>query len=132
MKEELGINKEKLGINDWLELIKEDKNLNGAYISISQYIWLLEQENKQLKEQLLVAQTNEETFRLEMKDVTKALGLDENTIFDDVKVRVRNLKDNWNRLKQKMIDSFNKTQDVQFLDVLQVMQELERGSNYDK
>ena len=67
-----------------------------------------------------------------MKDVTKALGLDENTIFDDVKVRVRNLKDNWNRLKQKMIDSFNKTQDVQFLDVLQFMQELERGSNYDK
>ena len=29
-KEELSEIKEKLGINDWLELIKEDKNLNGA------------------------------------------------------------------------------------------------------
>lgn len=49
-KEELSEIKEKLGINNWLELIKEDKNLNGAYISISQCIWLLEQENKRLKE----------------------------------------------------------------------------------
>lgn len=40
--------KEELGINEWLELIKEDKNLNNAYISVSQYIWLLEQENKAL------------------------------------------------------------------------------------
>lgn len=39
------------------------------------------------------------------------------------------LKDNWNKLKQKMIDSFNKTQDVQFLDVLQDMLELEQGSD---
>lgn len=92
----------------------------------------LKQKNKKLKEQLLVAQTNEETFRLEMEEITQTLGLDENTIFDDVKASVRNLKDNWKRLTQKMIDSFNKTQDVQFLEVLQVMQELERGSNYDK
>lgn len=31
--------KEELGINEWLELIKEDKNLNNAYISVSQYIY---------------------------------------------------------------------------------------------
>ena len=42
----------------------------------------LQQENKQLKEQLLVAKTNEETFRLEMEDITQTLGLDEDTIFD--------------------------------------------------
>lgn len=60
----------------------------------------LRQENKQLKEQLSVAQTNEETFRLEMKDITKTLGLDEDTLFDDVKVYVRSLKDNWNKLKE--------------------------------
>ena len=60
----------------------------------------LRQENKQLKEQLLVAQTNEETFRLEMEDITKTLGLDEDTIFDDVKACVKNLKDNWNKLKE--------------------------------
>ena len=36
--------KTKLGIDEWLNLIKEDKNLNGAYISLSQYIYKLEQE----------------------------------------------------------------------------------------
>ena len=49
MNEELKI---KLGVNEWLELIKEDKNLNGAYISISQYIYLIEKENQELKERL--------------------------------------------------------------------------------
>lgn len=44
--------KEELGINEWLELIKEDKSLNGAYISISQFIWLLQQENTELKEKI--------------------------------------------------------------------------------
>lgn len=42
--------KDELGINEWLELIKEDKNLNGAYISISQYIYLIETELKKQKE----------------------------------------------------------------------------------
>ena len=87
----------------------------------------LEQENQQLKEQLLVAQTNEETFRLEMEEVTKTLGLDEDTIFDDVKAYVRSLKDNWTELRKQEINRFNKTQDVQFLYVLQDMQKLERG-----
>lgn len=62
----------------------------------------LQQENRQLKEQLLVAQTNEETFRLEMEDITKILGLDEDTLFDDVKAYARSLKDNWNKLKEFM------------------------------
>lgn len=44
--------KEELGINEWLELIKEDKNLNGAYISISQYIYLIEKENQELELEL--------------------------------------------------------------------------------
>lgn len=43
MNEEL---KTELGINEWPELIKEDKNLNGAYISIYQYIYLVEKENQ--------------------------------------------------------------------------------------
>ena len=62
--------------------------------SQSEAIELLEKENKKLKEQLLVAQTNEETFRLEMEDITKTLGLDEDTIFDDVKTYARSLKEN--------------------------------------
>lgn len=48
---------------------------------------------EELKEKLLVAQTNEETFRLEMEDITKILGLDENTLFDDVKLCVKSLKE---------------------------------------
>ena len=63
----------------------------------------LQQENQQLKEQLLVTQDNEETFRLEMEDITRALGLDEDTLFDDVKVYARSLKDNWNELKEDLI-----------------------------
>lgn len=55
-------------------------------------IYDLQQENQQLKEQLLVTQTNEETFRLEMEDITQTLGLDEDTIFDDVKAFVRSLE----------------------------------------
>lgn len=60
----------------------------------------LQQENKQLKEQLSVSQTNEETFRLEMVDITKILGLDEDTLFDDVKAYASSLKNNWNKLRE--------------------------------
>lgn len=35
-----------------------------------------------------------------MKDITQTLGLDEDTLFDDVKVYVRSLKDNWDKLKE--------------------------------
>lgn len=42
--------RKKLGIDDWLEIIKEDRVCNGAYISIAQYMYLLEQENQKYKE----------------------------------------------------------------------------------
>ena len=112
----------------------------------------LQQENKQLKEQLLVAQTNEETFRLEMEDITKILGLDENTLFDDVKAYVRSLKDNWNKLKEDLINDINYWHEQEkewiklgfikfggeantkiiFKKVLYKMQELEQGSASDE
>lgn len=41
----------------------------------------------------------------------------------------KQLKDNWNKLRKQEINRFNKTQDVQFLYVLQDMQELEQGSD---
>lgn len=44
--------REELGIDDWLELVKEDKNLDSAYISFAQYMDILEKENKQLKEKI--------------------------------------------------------------------------------
>lgn len=96
----------------------------------------LQQENKQLKEQLLVAQTNEETFRLEMEDITRALGITEDTLFDDVKAYARSLKDNWNKLKEwvdKCYDYYTNEKDyiggrLCFTDMKNKMQELEQGS----
>ena len=72
------------------ELEEQVNNIN----KIRDYIINLQQENKQLKEQLLITQTNEEIFRLEMEDITQTLGLDEDTIFDDVKTYARSLKEN--------------------------------------
>lgn len=122
------------------ELQQENKKLNGA---IQTYDILLKsnvEENKQLKEQLLVTQTNEETFRLEMEDITKTLGLDEDTIFDDVKVYARNLKDNWIKLKEiaKSQSGFKKRADLkgglwfEVDDLLNKMKELEQESDCDE
>ena len=77
-----------------------DDNFQKELLTIIKNYEKLQHENKQLKEQLLVTQTNEETFRLEMKDITQTLGLDEDTLFDDVKVYVRSLKENWDKLKE--------------------------------
>ena len=77
-----------------------DDNFQKELLTIIKNYEKIQHENKQLKEQLLVTQTNEETFRLEMKDITQTLGLDEDTLFDDVKVYVRSLKENWDKLKE--------------------------------
>lgn len=59
----------------------------------------LEEENKRLKEKLECSQTNEETYRLEMEDITKMLGLKENELFDDVKKYANNLHQENEQLK---------------------------------
>lgn len=83
------------------KILKENAENNDKVVDkVNWENQLLKKENKQLKEQLLVTQTNEETFRLEMEDITQTLGLDEDTIFDDVKAYARSLKDNWNKLKE--------------------------------
>lgn len=87
--------KKQMGVED--ELLQEEIELLKAYEK-------LQKENKQLKEQLLATQTNEETFRLEIEDITKTLGLDEDTIFDDVKEYARNLKDNWDKLREFILE----------------------------
>ena len=48
---------------------------------------------EELEEELKVSKTNEETYRLEMQDITKILGLDEHTIFDEVKQYATNLQE---------------------------------------
>lgn len=112
-------------------VIEEWFNCNDFEYS-DRYIKQLQQENKQLKVQLLVAQTNEETFRLEMEDITKILGLDENTLFDDVKAYVRSLKNNWNKLKECLKDVMNSSNDddKDFVKtILDIIQEIEQGSD---
>lgn len=89
----------------------------------------LQQENKQLQEQLLVTQDNEETFRLEMEDITQTLGLDEDALFDDVKAYARSLKDNWNELKKLLNQKYYNGERIDIKDILDKMQELEQGSD---
>ena len=152
------MNIEKLAFKNYYELIniqKIDLLLIIEFLQKDRKQWInqftqthnesveIQKENKQLKEQLLVAQTNEETFRLEMKDITKTLGLDEDTIFDDVKVCVKNLKDNWNKLKEYLFDirkrgfalqnlanvTKNTEPNIAILIIINKLQELEQGSD---
>lgn len=115
------------------KILKENAEHNNKVVDkVNWENQLLKKENQQLKEQLLVAQTNEETFRLEMKDITKTLGLDENTLFDDVKVCVKNLKDNWIKLKKYIKTEIPEEVFIDtewFVSILDKMQELEQGSD---
>lgn len=90
--------------------LRDFENLANKYIE-------LKEENKKLKDQLLVAQTNEETFRLEMKDITQILMLDENTLFDDVKIYARSLSDDWNELNKWVYE--NTMQQKKFIKYLE-------------
>ena len=121
------------------EILRDSQCINYKYYH-NDCIENLEKQNKQLKEQLLVSQTNEETFRLEMVDITKILGLDEHTIFDDVKAYVKSLKDNWNKLKKDLelvVDyglgdessKWDKIYGEYAKSTLKFMQELEQGSD---
>ena len=69
--------------------------------------WELQQENKQLKAQI--------------EEYQKAL--------DETMSEKIDIENNWNKLKQKIIDSFNKTQDVWFIDILQEIEKIEQGSD---
>lgn len=66
MNKELVFKKEMRAFDINVDDIKPDEHIFGA----------IEEAIIKLKEQLLVTQTNEETFRLEMKDITQTLGLD--------------------------------------------------------
>lgn len=115
--------------------VKEFLDKSSNY-EVIEYIGQLEQENKQLKEQLVVTQDNEETFRLEMEDITQTLGLDEDALFDDVKAYAGSLKDNWNKLKEYIKQEptlyfYNDKLpfEVIIAKIINKMQELEKGSD---
>ena len=54
--------RKKLGIDDYLELVKEDRNCHGAYVSFGQYMYLLEKENQELKKQLEEKENQQKEF----------------------------------------------------------------------
>lgn len=103
---------------NWKEenkILKENAENNDKVVDkVNWKNQLLKKENEQLKEEIEEYKNPIKYFKYANKNVTE-----EN----------KQLKDNWIKLRQKMIDSFNKTQDVQFLDILQDMQELEQGSD---
>lgn len=121
--------------NNKLDTTQGKVFINNHEITDIDTFFKVAEENKQLQEQLLVSQTNEETFRLEMEDITRALGLTEDTIFDDVKSYARSLKDNWNKLKEwvnKYYDYYTNEKDyiggrLCFIDMKNKMQEIEQG-----
>lgn len=93
-----------------------------------------------LQEKLEVSQTNEETYRLEMQDITKCLGLDEHTIFDEVKEKATNLQEEIERLNniiKRIKDHFiflkinsnggNKEFFEDIIEMIETMEELKEG-----
>lgn len=117
-------------VPNYNDLLKENKKLHEELewtIGIVEHNRIIGKKNKeihQLREQLLVSQTNEETFRLEMEDITQTLGLDEDTLFDDVKAYVRSLKDNWNELKKLLNQKYYNGERIDIKDILDKMQEI--------
>lgn len=100
--------REDLRINDWLKLIKEDKNLNGAYISICQYIYIIEKENQELKKQLeeYIKQNmklKDELFdkRKEYQDTYKDVRIEIKEYKTQQKEFIKYLEDEKNRLARE-------------------------------
>ena len=79
--------RKELGIDEYLELVKEDKNLNMGYVSFAQYMDILEKENQQLKEQL--EQLNQPQIFIDTMDMEEryGYGLENDYLRDKLKQR---------------------------------------------
>ncbi len=113
--------REALGINDWLELIKEDKNLNGAYICISQYLYLVEKEKQELKKQ--VDDANEKILLLQasepMLNYKKALEETQQKEF------IKWLEDEIKKQKEDIFENSLTSEDIDLYIMKIKLQELE-------
>lgn len=78
-----------------------------------------------LQNNLEVSKTNEETYRLEMQEITKIFGLDEHTLFDDVKEYATNLQQDLDKANDIIIKDrqFNQGR---LLDVVKLKEENKR------
>ena len=87
-----------------------------------------------IKEENIVGKNLLEGTYFDGNGIPKMIGITKAEYLEYKQLQQENeqLKDTWNKLRRQVIDSFNMSQDIQFLCVLQDMQELEEGSNYDK
>lgn len=87
------------------------------------------EENKTLKNELKNKPDTEITLQDDKGNKFMLIQTERINMQVELNKTIEKLFNNWNKLKQKMIDSFNKTQDVQFLDVLQDIEKLEQESD---
>lgn len=93
--------RKELGIDEWLEIVKEDKNLYSAYIPFAQYMHILEKENHQLKEQVKLYETYlNRFFKVNNKSYDGKVVLEQLKQRDEV---IEKIITNWNAL-EKYID----------------------------
>ena len=79
------------GTSDGLTHYEEDKD--SWQYKLLDYI-------TNLKKDLEISKDNAEAYRLEMQEITKIFGLDEHTLFDDVKEYATNLQEENKTLKE--------------------------------
>ena len=63
--------RKKLGIDEWLDLCKEDKILNGGYVSFGQYMYILEQQLEEKEEQLIIMSEAFDELKHQKQDYTQ-------------------------------------------------------------
>lgn len=71
--------------------VEDLRNAVKRFKKIPSYQELLE-ENQELKKQLEISETNEETYYLEIKGIAEALELNENSIVEDIYQKILGLK----------------------------------------
>lgn len=126
--------KKALGINEWLELIKEDKNLNGAYVSIAQYIYLVEQKIKNLEKELESKPDTETTLQDANGKKYILVSTQRVDAIENLNRVNERLFGNWNKLKEYLknfdIEYLHETMEHNLADtiecILDRMQELEQ------
>lgn len=87
-------------INEIKKIEQENQKLKEDYNKVVHEATAFESKVYELEEKLECSQTNEETYRLEMLEITKILGLNEYTLFDDVKKYASKLQHIINELEK--------------------------------
>lgn len=132
MSAELEIQKlrKELGIDDYLELVKEDRNCNGAYVSFGQYMYLLEQENQELKKQLEYLRSGEYLNQLKLERnmledvVNKGEVSKEDKEFIDMTHRNTELLEQQKEFIEWLELMYKETQDIWYIKILNKYKEI--------